>query len=176
MKQIIVLAVLCCGLIGCAANGSKYEDTIASLSTPADDASRLFILRPKESGIPAGIAHIRVGSERVASVKARGFVVVDVAVGRHTLEVDDLQTVGSCRLTVEVEGGREYYFGLSSRQSNIWAGIAGSMLDDGAGGMLGGMTGEAIESSGKECGGAVAITPLDKDVAIAELQKLHYSE
>lgn len=176
MKRIIVLVALCCGLAGCSASGSKYEDTIASLSAPAEGTSRIFILRPKESGIPAGPANIHVDSEKVAQVKARGFVVVDVASGQHTLKADDIQAAGSCRLTVEVAEGREYYFGLSSRQSNIWAGIAGSAFDDVTYGILGGLAGQAIESSGKECGGAVAITPLKKDLAIDQLQKLHYSD
>jgi len=81
-----------CGLLllgGCAASGPSYENVMANADPIADDAVRIFFLRPRDAddGSNGGAASIAVNQERVGSLRYGGFFYVDGTPGPTTLTV-----------------------------------------------------------------------------------------
>jgi Ser/Thr protein kinase RdoA (MazF antagonist) len=87
---------------------------------------------------------------------------------------------GRCDQLLELSGASVTYLEVAPREASFFSGVPGNMMASagpqgavaGLGVMLGGM---ALESSGKSCGGAFSITPVDRDQALPRLAELRSS-
>ncbi len=91
-----------------------------------------------------------------------GFNVFDITVGTHILTVYMWDHPGTCELPIDVSGGSEYFFEIKPRTGSL-VGVFIPYV---------GILGAAIESAGKQCGGAFSVEPIDKDLAIPKLVEL----
>lgn len=101
---------------------------------------------------------IALDGTTLGKVDRKGFNVFDVSPGPHTLTADLWDAPGKCEIALDLEPAKVYYFEVSPR--------VGSLV----GGLTLGILGMAIESSGKECGGAFAITPVPQEAAEQAMQ------
>lgn len=165
MKNHLALPLISIALTGCAASGAQYHDHMRSLAAPAPEATRLVLYRTGESGMASARgARVKIDEVEAGSVAYKGFNVFDVAAGSHVLAVDIWDAPGSCKLAVQAGRGEQRYFEIMPRQSAMVAG------------MLGGLVGAAIESSGKECGGTFEIGEVAPATAEQALPSLKLSD
>jgi hypothetical protein len=162
---LITIFLLLGVLSGCAATGATYAKHISEASPQDASKARLVVFRTREnSQYAARAVSVKVNGEGMGSCEYAGFKVLDVAAGKHTLTVDIWDSPGTCNLPIEIAAGGEYFFEINPRSGNL------------LGTMLGGIVGAAIESSGKQCGGAFEVTAIEKNVAISKLADLKMSQ
>jgi hypothetical protein len=112
-----------------------------------------MIFRGDQMQYSARSVRIAFDGQTVGKVDRKGFNVFDVSPGAHTLTADIWDMPGKCELAVDLQPAQVYYFELSPRTESL------------ASGLVLGAIGMAIESSGKECGGAFEIAPVPKEAA-----------
>lgn len=159
-------ALLCAILLaGCAASGPTYTElqNAQANTTPAEQA-RVVVFRTNETQYSARAASIRLDGEFLGKCDYKGFNAFDVTPGQHKLRVDMWDSPGSCTVPVNVDAGKVYYFEIKPRVGNF------------IGGLLGGVAGAAIESAGKECGGAYSVEAVSKDQATIQLTALRQTK
>ncbi|KQV56390.1 MULTISPECIES: DUF2846 domain-containing protein [unclassified Duganella] len=165
MKQIAFVALLASLLAGCAASGPLYNDYRQSVSDVGNSKARLVLYRTGESMIgSARSIRARVDGEVVGYVDHKGFNVFDVEPGAHLLQADLVDSAGACNLNLEAVAGKTYYFEVTPRKSSMVAG------------MTFGFVGQAVESAGKTCGGAVEVTEKNEGTAKGALVTLGKSK
>lgn len=159
------LATLCLAalmLSGCAASGPQYAAKPTTAATA--QLAELVVFRPGEWMLGGRSARIKVDEADTQYVKRQGFISIDVAPGQHTLAADIIDAPGTCQLPITVDRGSVSYYEVQPRSSSMTAGL------------LFGVVGMAIESSGKDCGGAFSIARVEPDYATKILQSLHESD
>lgn len=165
MKQIAFVALLASILTGCAASGPLYNDYRQSVSDVGNSKARLVLYRTGESMIASARSfRARLDGEVVGYVDHKGFNVFDVEPGAHLLQGDIADSVGACNLNFEAVAGKTHYFEVTPRQSSLVAGVTF------------GFVGQAIESAGKTCGGAVEVTERNEGTAKGALATLGKSK
>ena len=165
MKQIAFVALLASILTGCAASGPLYNDYRQSVADVGNSKARLVLYRTGESSIGAARSYrARVDGEVLGYVDHRGFNVFDVEPGAHLLQTDITDSAGACNLNFEAVAGKTHYFELTPRRDSLMAG------------MMFGLVGQAVESSGKTCGGSVEVTEKNEGTAKGALATLGKSK
>lgn len=162
--RLLLAFVVILFLAGCAASGPAYTSQ-ASEAPKEPTESKLVIFRPDSSQfLSARATRIKLDEVTIGECQPVGFNTFTVEPGQRVLEVDIWDAPGSCKLPIELTGGQTHYFEIQPRKD---AAVAG---------MLGGLVGAMIESSGKECGGQFMVMPVEKDVAEAALTSLKQTE
>ena len=164
MKLISYLAIVSL-LTGCAASGPKYQENIAEQGDQSQSGARLVIFRTKESSqYSARAAAIKLDEQSSGGCDYGGYKILNATPGPHTLAVDMWDSPGVCKLSIDVADKGGYFFEVKPRTENLASGFAF------------GLVGMAIESSGKQCGGAFSIEAVEKQNANAQLSELRLSE
>jgi len=195
------LTVLVSGLLpGCAAQGARYSEIAG---TPvASDQARIVLLRPNDryDDYSLSKAVVKVNDATVGKLAYGGFLKLDVAAGDVAVKVQAKNALyGICELRFATEPGTTVYLDVAPRTASVIAGAAGTLvgaaavnppaeagmgqvpLGQGASqvavaGTVGGAAANAIETSGKTCGGPYKLTPLQASAALAQLEKLTSSD
>jgi hypothetical protein len=123
-----------CGLLmlgGCATPGPSYEDVIVNAGPIADDAVRIFFLRPRDTddGSNGGTASIEVNQERVGALSYGGFFYVDAKSGPTTLAVfGRYRALGACEIDIAASPESVIYVDIGVRLSYMIAGAIGGIV------------------------------------------------
>ncbi|HEY9103976.1 DUF2846 domain-containing protein [Chitinimonas sp.] len=169
MIKIIVASTLALVyLSGCAssrASGVPYAEYKGYPLEANPTRSRLVIYRPSAGMMTAARdTRLKVNELPVGSCQPGGFIVSSHVPGTQVLAADLADSPGACKVTLETEAGKEYFFEVRPRSEAITSGL-----------MLG-VLGQALESSGKVCGGAFSIEQVDAQTAANALSQLRFSE
>jgi hypothetical protein len=179
--KALVLSCTVVALGGCAGSGTPYRDLGVAAASAAADSARLLVFRvgdtPQYWVRSAGLMINDVAQPGLTPGQFQAF---DVAPGRYRIVVDMWDVPGRCELVVEVAGGSERYFEVSPRLAPAAATLPmalvpvnsfGSLLASGA--VM--MTGLAVESAGKACGGAFQVVEQPSEQAQSRLASLRAS-
>lgn len=160
LLRTLSLFFLSITIVSCAATGPTYSESVAS-RPKSKDAARVTIYRTGDNMQYSGRA-VRLALDKnvIGNVDYKGFNIFDVESGQHVLTADIWDAPGKCNVVLNLMPATEYYFQVLPRTESLLSG------------MLGGALGMAIESGGKECGGAFAIAPVVKESALSALQTL----
>jgi hypothetical protein len=162
--RTISLLFLNIAIAGCAATGPTYSESTAKRPQSLE-AARVTIYRTGDHMQYSGRAvRLTLDKNVIGNVDYKGFNIFDIAAGEHTLTADIWDAPGKCNIALNLKPATEYYFQVLPRSESLLSG------------MVGGVLGMAIESGGKECGGAFAISPVEKEFAITALQPLRMSK
>lgn len=162
--RTISLVLLNITIVGCAATGPMYSESNMSLQK-ATDAAKVTIYRTGEHMQYSGRAvRLTLDKNVIGKVDYKGFNIFEVIAGQHTLTADMWDSPGKCEVALNLLPSTEYYFQVLPRSENMLSGLVGGVL------------GMAIESGGKECGGAFAIIPVVKESALSALQPLRLTK
>lgn len=147
-------------LAGCAATGPRYSE-VANVQQVSASNARLVIFRTKESTQYSGrAAAVRIDGNASGSCDFGGFNTFDIAPGKHVVAVDMWDSPGKCELPVDVSGGSSYFFEVQPRLGNLLSFIGAGII------------GASVESSGRQCGGAFSIAPVEAAAALSKLSEL----
>ena len=164
MKQLL-LVILSLSLIGCAASGPTYESKRNEIISLDEESARLVFFRTKESTLLIGrSAPVDIDGQKTGSCSYGGFFYRDILPGEYSIKTEIWDVPGKCELTLTAEAGEIYYFKVDPRSESFTAF------------MLGGVIGNAVESSGKKCGGAFKIYPASEEVAKEQMVGLKQSD
>ncbi len=173
---VVTLAV---GLAACVASGPRYADEVGSLPDIAPHLARLTFFRTADSLQYSGrAATIRIDGSPRGACELAGYHVVHVPAGPHVLSVNLWDAPGTCRLSVDVLGGEEYFYEVSPRTESAAAMFLGTLIGAFGGRAAAGGAPFAImgaESAGKACGGAFSIVSVEEGAARRRLEGLHLS-
>lgn len=159
-----LLVLFATNIVGCAAKGPMYSESIEMREKQADKAL-VTVYRVGGTFQYAGRSvHLKLDNQDLGSVDNKGFNIFDVVPGQHTLSSDMWDAPGKCTIAVDIEPYKQYFFEVYPRADNLLSG------------MVAGVVGMAIESSGKECGGAFAIGPVSAETAKNQLQPLRMTQ
>ena len=158
-NSISAVAVVLVFLAGCAARGPVYDEQLVKPSADSPNA-RLVTFRMREDGLSRRGASVKLNGEPLGKLAHAGFNVFDVKPGKHALTVDQWDVPGACTLQIDVAAGNTYHFEVKQRSENVTSRV------------FLGLIGAAIESAGRECGGAFSIEPVPSDVAAQKLPSL----
>lgn len=170
MSRIMYLTTMIVLLGGCAASGPMYKAPEKAEINQISDSSRLIFLRTGgDAQYSARDAAIKIDGTSAGGCEYKGFKMITIAPGLHTLTVDMWDAVGSCSVLFKLEAGKTYYFEIKPRSENLIAGGFGLL------GLLPALAGQGIESSGKTCSGAFSIAQIPEEDAQAKLGNLRES-
>ncbi|HET7526698.1 MAG TPA: hypothetical protein VFK10_12210 [Burkholderiaceae bacterium] len=168
-------------LSACAAIGPRYEEQMAAAPPLAEQHARIVVFR--QSSTPQyAIREARLQLDRAAvgGVMPSGFRVFDLPAGAHTVVADMWDAPGRCELTLRVEAGTTAYVEVAPRLAAWLAGAPSMTAPPTPMGSFIGLalmlTGMAAESSGKECGGAFALSVVDEAAVLPTLAQLRSSQ
>ena len=165
MQRQINLLIAACVLSGCAATGHSYSEHLGSQAAPAPGNARMVVYRTGEDTQgSARDARISVDGKTVGKVAHMGFSSFEVAQGSHVLTADLWDIPGACKVQFDVRPNVDYYFEVTPRVETI---VSAALL---------GALGQAMESAGKECGGAFAIVAQPKEIASSALEPLKLTQ
>lgn len=151
-------------LVGCAATGPKYSENVQT-RTKSPDTARVTIYRTGDHmQYSARAVRLTLDKKVIGNVDYKGYNIFDVKDGQHMLTADMWDAPGKCEVALMLQADTEYFFQVQPRTESLMSGLVGGVL------------GMAIESGGKECGGAFAITPIDKEIALNALQPLRLTK
>ena len=147
----------------------------------AGDSARLLVFRvadtPQYAMRTAGLSIDDAVQADLAPGQFRSFT---VAPGRYRVAAELWDVPGRCELLVEVTGGSERYFEVSPRAANAAAMLPGALVPVNSfatllasGAVM--MSGLAVESAGKACGGAFRVVELPAEQALSRLSTLRAS-
>ena len=107
-----------------------------------------------------------------------GYQTFYVSAGHHVLTAGLWDAPGSCRLSVIVLGGEDYFFEISPRTENAMAAFLGALIG-GIGGSAA-MAGAPFavmgsEAAGKDCGGAFSIVAVEESIGLRKVMDLRMS-
>ncbi|MFO1316250.1 MAG: hypothetical protein U1F58_11660 [Burkholderiales bacterium] len=174
-----VVVTLAIGLAACTASGPRYADEVASLPGIPSHLARLTFFRTADRLQYSGrAATISIDGNPRRACELAGYHMVHVPAGPHVLSVDLWDAPGTCRFSVDVLGGEEYFYEVSPRTESGAAMFLGTLI--GAFGGRAAMGGAPFaimgaESSGKACGGAFSIVSVQEGAARRRLEGLHLS-
>lgn len=160
----LALLILSITIAGCSATGPLHADVTVNQQALIDK-SRITVYRTGGHFQYSGRAvRLKLDEKVLGKVDYKGFNVFDITAGQHTLTADMWDSPGKCDVALDLLPSTEYYFEVQPRFGNL------------ASGLVGGALGMAIESGGKVCGGAFAITPVARDSALTDLQPLRMTK
>jgi hypothetical protein len=107
---------------------------------------------------------IKIDGNSLGSCDYAGFNVFDVKPGKYLVNVDMRGAIGTCDLLIEAAAGKDYYLEIKPRAGHFVSGV------------LGGLIGTSLESSGKQCGGAFSIESVPRDIALPRLTNLRMTK
>lgn len=161
MKSSIIVVLFSLFLAGCAATGATYTEHLATSTSASAANARLVVFRTRDSvQYSARTASLKIDGSPVAGCDYAGFNVFDIKPGKHVVTVDMAASPGTCNLPIDVVAGKNYYLEIKPRTGSLMGTLAGGLI------------GAAVESSGKECGGAFSAEPVSEDVATPKLKDL----
>jgi hypothetical protein len=166
-------------LTACAGTGPAYVEHLAALPPIAPHSSRLTVFRTSGNLQYSGrAASVNVDGRELGSCAYSSFQTFYVSAGPHVLAAEMWDAPGSCRVTVNLIGGEDYFYEITPRAENYLSALAGMLI----GGMAGataatgaGFAAMGAESAGKACGGAFSIVAVDENVARDRLKALRMS-
>jgi len=181
MMRLPIFA-LACAFAACAATGTRYsQDERSWLEVPAH-LSRVTVFRTDSGTQYSGrSADLKIDGRARGSVKYKGFPTIDVPPGAHVLRVDLCDSPGAGDLSIHVTRGDTNFYEVIPTPENWLASLAGvlaasSASAGAAAGPIGTNAAMSAESSGKVCGGAFSIVPVDDEPAQSKLVGLRSSE
>ena len=164
MKKLIMMAITLI-ISGCAASGASYESLKEKTETSPDENARIVFYRTKESSLYIGRkAPVDVDDKKTGACAYGGYFYRELPPGKYALKTEIWDMPGECELTLDASAGDIYYFKVDPRSESFTAF------------MIGGVIGNAVESSGKKCGGAFKLYPASEEVAQKEMMGLKLSE
>jgi hypothetical protein len=170
---------LAVALTACAATGPRYSEQIAALPEIPRQSTRLTVFRTADSTQYSGrSAAVTVDGREVGGCDFAGYQTFYVSAGPHVLTVGMWDAPGSCRLSVNVLGGEDYFFEISPRTENVLAGFLGAVIGGIGGSMaLAGAPFAVMgsESAGKDCGGAFSIVTVEESIGRRKVMDLRMS-
>ena len=165
MRSITVMLFASSLLAGCAATGPTFTEHLAASNAIPPSSARLVVFRTRDSDqYSARSAVIRIDGNSLGSCDYAGFSVFDVKPGKYLLNVDMRGAIGTCDLPVEVTAGKDYYLEIKPRTEHFVSGV------------IGGLVGTALESSGRQCGGAFSVESVPRDIALPRLTNLRMTK
>lgn len=171
MRTEVFVLLAIAGLVGCAASGPAYHDSLAAVAQQDDAKAHLVIFRTKEnSQYSARDVRVKTDTQEACRCEYGGFKRLDVEAGHRSVTVDMWDSPGICTVSLDLEAGQTYYFEVKPRSENLLAGGMGLV------GLLPALAGQAIESSHNPCGGAFSITNVDQSEALARLEGVRESK
>jgi len=166
-------------LAACAGTGPGYEEHLAALPPIAPHSSRLTVFRTSESLQYAGrAASVKVDGRELGGCAYSSFQTFYVPAGPHVLAAEMWDAPGTCRLTVNLIGGEDYFYEITPRAENYLSALVGTLIGGVAGATAAtgaGFAAMGAESAGKACGGAFSIVAVDENVAHGKLKALRMS-
>lgn len=152
-------------LSACAATGQLYREHDPTSPALSLDTARLIVFRTRDSSqYCARAASVKIDGNIAGNCDYAGFNVFEVTAGKHVLTVDVWDSPGKCDLPIDVSGGNTYFYEIQPRTGNLTAGL------------VGGLIGMAIESSGKQCGGTFSVAPIEQSAALLKLEDLRMTK
>ena len=148
----------------------------------AEQAARVIVYRlTARQSVSGAVPRLRLDGTDLGVLLEKGFIAKDVDPGTHRLAVDASTAPGQCDLQMEIPAGETWYFVVVARGQNTAAQAAAFLLlpygsvpemlaNDAAVAAAG-----AIESSGKQCGGAFSLVRVLPAAAQAMLPDLRES-
>ena len=178
MIRSIVLAA--CGALGaCAASGPRFAEHPASVPIAAEQGRIVVYRTGNHAQYSVRSARLQLDGVIIGGVRLAGFTAIDLSAARHTLAVDMWDAPGRCELSVDVQPGTTHYLEVAPRLASWLSGAPAVIAPPTpAGGLIGAtlaISGMAVESGGKACGGAFAIAAVDQAAALAKLASLRES-
>lgn len=161
VTSLISLTII---MVGCAATGPMYSESVANRTKSPDTAQVTIYRTGDHMQYSARAVRLTLDKNVIGNVDYKGYNIFDVKDGQHILMADMWDAPGKCDVALMLEPATEYYFQVQPRTESLMSGLVGGVL------------GMAIESGGKECGGAFAITPVAKETALNELQPLRLTK
>ncbi|HSI96591.1 MAG: hypothetical protein ACAH09_06600 [Methylophilaceae bacterium] len=162
--RAISLLLLTITIVGCAATGPMYSEEAANRPKSPETAQVTIYRTGDHVQYSARAVRLTLDKNVIGNVDYKGFNIFDVEAGQHTLTADMWDAPGKCDVVLNLLPATEYYLQVLPRSGSL------------ASGLVGGVLGMAIESGGKECGGAFAITPVAKETALNALQPLRLTK
>jgi hypothetical protein len=182
----LAIAFLAALLAACAAptgpTGPPFAEHASRAGAVAPEMARLYVFWPTTDSKRLLAARLMIDGTGVDSCEYGGFNGYDVPAGTHVLAVDREDLPGRCEVRVDASGGSTYFWQLALRTSYQAAGMPGALIGSIpfppliAIGIALMISGVAIESSGKECGGPYSITPVDETAALPRISGLRKSK
>ena len=164
MKKLSIL-IFTIIITGCAATGPSFLEVKSDIENLSKEKARVVFYRTKESSLYlARKAPVDINNKQVGACAYGGFFYLDIPEGRHSIKTEIWDMPGECELFLNAESGSTYYLQVDPRMESFTAF------------MLGGIVGNAIEGSGKQCSGAFKLYPASKEIAEKKLVNLRLSE
>lgn len=187
MKKLLILLICATSIFSaCSSLGPSYNILKDKLETmPTGSLSRIVVLRTTESYSCGGLVDgerinlrgaevpIDIDGQKIGSVICGSFLYKDIDEGKHIIKTEKWNTPGKCEITLNIKSKNIYYFQVDPRPESAWASTAGILL---LGGAAGSVIGSAVESYGKECGGAFSLYAVDEQTAKSKLPELRLSQ
>ena len=160
-----IIAVLFLTLSSCATLGPSYPELEDQVQHLSDVSARIVFFRTKESSLFfARSATIFIDEKEVGSCAYGGFFYTDVSYGMHTVKTELKGDFGKCILNLSAKQGEIYYIQVDPRSETAMPFL------------LGGIIGEAIVSTGKECGGKFKLYQVTSELAKSKIRDLKLSK
>ncbi len=124
-------------------------------------------------------ARLVIDGEREGGLATGGFRTFKVQPGLHVFTVKMSDMPGTCQLTADLQPDVEYFYRVTPRAASFAASMPGAVFATSPVGVLFGAgvstAGQGAESSGKECGGAFSIVPVESANALPKVAALRAS-
>jgi len=166
-------------LAACAGGGPSFEQHIAAQPEVARASARLTVYRTADHPAFFGRAvAVKLDGRELGTCDYAAFRTFYVPTGDHVLGVELWDVPGTCRLSVGLMGGEDYFFEIAPRQELVLSSLLGSLL--GGTGLRGigiglGSTAIGADAGGTACGGAFSIVGVEETAARARLKALPLS-
>src|SRR5262245_51193238 len=155
------IAIVALSLSACAANGLPYPEHPAS-SVVLDGLAKVTIFRENDTLLySARTACLVIDGEREGRLATGGFRTFTVPPGSHVFTVKMWDTPGTCELFVDIQPDVEYFYQVTPRVASYEASMPAALVGTSPAGVLFGAGLSSLESSGKDCGGAFSIVPVE---------------
>jgi hypothetical protein len=175
----VSIAIVAMSLSACAANGLPYPEHPASSVVLQGDA-KVTIFRENDTLLySARSARLVIDGEREGGLATGGFRTFKVQPGLHVFTVKMSDMPGTCELTADILPDVEYFYRVTPRAESLAASMPGALFATSPAGVLFGAgfstAAQAAESSGKQCGGAFSIVPVEPANALPKVATLRAS-
>lgn len=117
----------------------------------------LELARPRDPQLAMRMARVHLDDRPLTALAAGERRRLEVPPGRHRLAVDLWDQPGHCEMVVEIAAGQTLALKVSPRCEALAAATPGALVPDPLLGAAALVAGQAVESTGRRCGGAFRI-------------------
>jgi hypothetical protein len=161
MIRAIATLLLLAGFLAACSGASRYAELAKGIPLLRGDQARLTFFRESAAVGFVASTRVRIDGQTVGKLDNGTAFYVDRPPGAIAVTVDYPYSPGKYTIPVKTEAGREYFFRVSNRTSNI---LAGAFL---------GFGGQYLESAAQgERGGGYQVELVSRDDAVREIGDL----